>query len=207
MIQFFMEHQLLFAPGSKFHYSNSGYYLMGVVIEEVSGRKYEDFIQEEILQPLAMTETGYDRSSDIVSNRASGYSLDEITYGYRNASCWHESQKYSAGALYSTVGDLYKWDQALLTEMLLSEESLSAVYDLYETNPTIFEETTAGYGWAIGNDLGHRYISHSGGVPGHAAFLLRYPDDRVTVVVLSNFDRERPDRIGFNLAHIVLDEE
>ena len=110
VITYFKDLPLDFAPGSGWSYSNSGYFLLGVVIEKVSGESYEIFIQKNILQPLGMSESGYDRSSTIVKNRASGYSIDRPYYEIVNAPCDDVSLKFAHGGLYSTVIDLYKWD-------------------------------------------------------------------------------------------------
>ena len=104
VIAFFKDLPLDFEPGSSWKYSNSGYFLLGVVIEKVSGESYETFMQKNILQPLGMSDSGYDRSNMVVKNRASGYSWDGRVL---NADCEDVSIKFSAGGLYSTVGDLY----------------------------------------------------------------------------------------------------
>ena len=205
VIAYFKDLPLDFAPGSQWSYSNSGYFLLGVVIEKVSGESYETFIQKNILQPLGMSESGYDRSSTIVKNHASGYSIDRPYHDIINASCLDVSFTYAAGGLYSTVGDLYKWDQALYTDQLVSQDTLN----------TIFTSTVSipgggglyGYGWIISQQSGHRVIEHSGGVNGFVADLARYPDDQVTIIVLSNTDWEQPDKISRGLADIVLKEK
>ena len=189
-----------FAPGAQYHYSNSGYYLLGVVIEKVSGESYENFIQKNILQPLGMSETGYDRLSTIVKNRALGYSFDPIQGQYVNAPGWDVSQRYSAGGLYSTVGDLYKWDQALYTDRLVSKETLDTIFTSMVSIPDL---GGYGYGWTISQQSGHRVIWHSGGFPGFVSQINRYPDDQVTIIVLTNVDIEDPYQITNALADMV----
>jgi CubicO group peptidase (beta-lactamase class C family) len=203
-IAYFKDLSLDFAPGSQWSYSNSGYFLLGVVIEKVSGESYESFIQKNILQPLGMSESGYDSSSAIVKNRASGYSINRPYYGIINAACWDVSLKYAAGGLYSTVGDLYKWDQALYTDQLVSQETLNTIFT---STISIPGGGVYGYGWIISQQSGHRVIEHSGGVNGFVADLARYPDDQVTIIVLSNTDWEKPDQIARSLADIVLAEK
>jgi CubicO group peptidase (beta-lactamase class C family) len=191
-----------FAPGTQFHYSNSGYYLLGAVIEKVSGESYETFIQQNILQPLGMSETGYDRLTMIVKNRASGYSIDQ-NGDIVNTPFWDVSQRYSAGGLYSTVGDLYKWDQALYADRLVSKETLATIFTSMVTVPDI---GGYGYGWFISQQSGHRVIWHGGDLPGFISQITRYPDDQVTIIVLTNVHSEDPYQITNTLADMVLVE-
>jgi CubicO group peptidase (beta-lactamase class C family) len=205
VITYFKDLPLDFAPGSGWNYSNSGYFLLGVVIEKVSGESYETFIQKNILHPLGMSESGYDRSSVIVKNRASGYSIDRPYYDIVNAPCYDVSLKFAHGGLFSTVGDLYKWDQALYTDQLVSQETLNTIFTSTLSIPG--SDGLYGYGWIISQQSGHRFIEHSGNVYGFVSDLVRYPDDRVTIIVLSNTDWEKPDEISRNLAAIVLNEK
>jgi CubicO group peptidase (beta-lactamase class C family) len=191
-----------FAPGMQYSYSYTGYYLLGAVIEKVSGDSYETFIQRNILQPLGMTETGYDRLSTIVKNRASGYSIDQ-NGDIVNTPYWDVSQRYAAGGLYSTVGDLYKWDQALYTDRLVSKETLATIFTSMVTIPDI---GGYGYGWAISQQSGHLVIWHNSLVSGFVSQINRYPDDQVTIIVLTNVDTEKPDEITNTLADMVLAE-
>jgi CubicO group peptidase (beta-lactamase class C family) len=202
VIAYFKDLPLDFAPGSGWSYSNSGYFLLGVVIEKVSGESYETFIQKNILQPLGMSESGYDRSSTIVKNRASGYSINRPYYDIVNAPCYDVSLKFAHGGLYSTVGDLYKWDQALYANQLVSQETLNTIFTSTVSIPG--SNGLYGYGWMISQQSGHRVIEHSGNVYGFVADLARYPDDQVVIIVLSNTDWEKPDEISRNLANIVL---
>jgi CubicO group peptidase (beta-lactamase class C family) len=205
VIAYFKDLPLDFAPGSQWSYSNSGYFLLGVVIEKVSGESYETFIQKNILQPLGMSESGYDRSSTIVENRASGYSINRPYYDIVNAPCRDVSLKFAHGGLYSTVGDLYKWDQALYTNQLVSQEILNTIFTSTVSIPN--NGGLYGYGWIISEQSGHRVIKHSGNVFGFVADLARYPDDQVTIIVLSNTDWEKPDEISKGLASIVLGDK
>ena len=204
-IVFFKDLPLDFTPSSHWSYSNSGYFLLGMVIEKVSGESYETFIQKNILQPLGMSESGYDRASAIVKDRASGYSINRPNLDAVNASCWDVSLKYAAGGLYSTVGDLYKWDQALYTDELISQETMNIIFTSAVSIPG--GGGLYGYGWIISEQSGHRVIEHSGGVNGFVSDLARYPDDQVTIIVLSNTDWEKPDQIGKDIASIVWKEK
>lgn len=201
VIAFFKDLPLDFNPGSKFSYSSSGYFLLGVVIEKVSGDRYESFIQKNIFQPLGMTESGYDRSITIVKHRASGYSNP-----FANTYCWDISLKYSAGGLYSTTGDLYKWDQALYTDQLVSKDTLNTIFTSYISTDAS-NAVGYGYGWLISEQSGHRVIEHSGSVNGFESQLARYPDDHVTIIILSNMNGARPTMVSSELATLVFGEK
>ena len=115
-----------FAPGEKFSYSNSGYVLLGAIIEKLTGRSYEDFVRENIFQPLGMDDSGYDHAGTVLKNRASGYEFPDGKMA--NAPYVDMSIPHAAGALYSTVVDLYKWDRALYTEKLISKAGLARMF-------------------------------------------------------------------------------
>jgi CubicO group peptidase (beta-lactamase class C family) len=198
VIAFFKDLPLDFKPGSSWKYSNSGYFLLGVVIEKVSGESYETFIQKNILQPLGMSETGYDRASTVVKNRASGYSWNGRVL---NANCEDVSIKYAAGGLYSTVGDLYKWDQALYTNQLVSKNTLKKIFTSTVSMQSGGDKYS--YGWIISKRFDRLVIEHSGGLFGFATQIARYPDDQVTIIVLSNTDFQDPVAISVKLAGIV----
>lgn len=183
-----------FAPGEKFSYSNSGYYILGVIIEKVSGKPYDDFLQENIFAPIGMKNTGYDDPLKIIMNRAAGY--QKQAGKILNASYMDMSVPYAAGSLYSTTGDLLKWDQALYTEKLVSRKSLDEIFTPWKG------EAGYGYGWGIAKKFGRREISHGGGIYGFSTYIARYPDDRVTVIVLSNIQSAPSGQIAGNLAAI-----
>ncbi len=186
-----------FEPGSKYYYSNSGYVVLGAIVEKVSGKSYEDYLQEHIFKPLEMQNTGYAHNDRIITGRAQGYTIDNDGHVI-NAKRIAMSIPFSAGALYSTVGDLLKWDQALYTEKVLSSKSLKAMW-----TPML---NGYGYGWHIGEKFGHRVIGHSGGIDGFSSDFARFVDDRVTVVVFSNNEAASASQIGAQLAAIVFDQ-
>jgi CubicO group peptidase (beta-lactamase class C family) len=193
----FKNQPLSFAPGEKMSYSNSGYILLGAVIEKVSGQSYADFLRARIFDPLKMNATGYDRSDVIIKGRAAGYS-DKGT-DWVNAAHIDMSIPHAAGALYSTVEDLYLWDQALYTDKLLSAKSKEAMYTPGLNN--------YGYGFGITNQFNRKMISHGGGIDGFSTYIARYPDDRVTVIVLSNLEQAKSGMFAKDLAAIVFGEK
>ncbi|HJS51291.1 MAG TPA: serine hydrolase [Pyrinomonadaceae bacterium] len=182
-----------FAPGEKFNYSNSGYHLLGVIVEKASGQSYKDFLQENIFTPLGLKDTGYDSHQNIIKRRAAGYKRNGD--GFVNAAYMDMLIPYAAGALYSTTEDLLKWEQALYTEKLLTKKSLDEMF-------TPLKGTYA-YGWNVGKRGNRRSISHGGGIYGFATQLARFPDDKVTVVVLSNVEGASAGAVANNLSAIV----
>lgn len=174
----FKNKPLDFTPGEKHVYSNSNYIILTYIIEKASGKKYETFLKEHIFEPLAMKNTGCDDYHLIIKNRAAGYSMDDVKM--INADYIDMSFPAGAGDLYSTVEDLYRWDQALYTDKLVSRESLNKIFTPFKDN--------YGYGWVIKNSPYGTIISHGGGIDGFATEIIRYVDHKICVIVLSNFD-------------------
>jgi len=172
----FKDKPLEFPPGEKFKYSNSGYLLLGYIIEKVSGKTYEEFINENIFKPLQMTNSGYGHHSPILKNRASGYEYDEN--GLINAPYVDMSMPHGGGALYSTIEDLYLWDRALYTEKILKKISLDKMF-------TPFKQSYS-YGWRIDSIFNHKRIHHAGSIFGFQAYIARYVDDNSCLILLSN---------------------
>lgn len=176
---------LEFTPGEKFNYSNSGYFLLGYIIERVTGKTYEQNLQEVIFTPLKMQNSGYDHSDLITKNRAAGYEKNgkEIV----NAAYLDMSIPYAAGSLYSTVEDLYLWDQALYTNKLLSEKSMESLFKPYISAGRAFY----GYGWFVedfdNGDKGKlKVVGHGGGINGFNTIISRIPADKNLIVILNN---------------------
>ncbi|HEX8162645.1 MAG TPA: serine hydrolase [Pyrinomonadaceae bacterium] len=186
-----------FKPGADWKYSNSGYILLGYVIEKVTGGPYEKFVTESIFEPLKMTSTGYDHADEIIKHRAHGYA----PRGERsvNAEYIDMSIPHAAGALYSTVGDLYLWDQALYTDKLLKKQSLDAVY-----TPVLRDY---GYGWNVVKLLNRKAYAHGGGIEGFVTYIVRFPEERATVIVLSNLEGTSASRVGRDLSAIMFGEK
>lgn len=177
LIARFRDLPLDFPPGSKWNYSNSGYEVLGYIIETVSGQTYEDYLKKHIFDPLELSDTGYDHTERILKHRAMGYEMP-VDGKLRNAAFLDMSIPYSAGSLYSTVEDLYKWDRALYTEKVLSNQSKEQMFTPFLNNYA--------YGWFVTSLFGHKIITHNGGINGFATHLARFPDDDACVIVLSN---------------------
>ncbi len=182
MVAVFRELPLEFAPGEKFKYNNSGYFLLGVIIEKVAGKKYEDALRDEIFGPLGMKDTGYDWSEPLLPQRASGYTRRGD--GLVNAKPLDMQQPYAAGSLYSTVNDLLIWDQALYTDRVLPESARTAMF-------TPFKDNYA-YGWAVQPPeratSGKPQVGHGGGINGFSTMITRVPSDTIAVIVLGNVE-------------------
>ena len=197
LIAIFKDEPLDFEPGEKYRYSNSNYIVLGAIIEKVSGQTYEDCLQENVFGPLGMDNSGYDHRDRIMKNRAAGYSQNEEGE-LTNAEFVHMSTPYAAGALYSTVGDMFIWDQALYTDRLLSQSSRQKMFTPNKGD--------YGYGWVIRESSGRKCIRHNGGIPGFYTTIDRWVDEKVTVVVLSNNDRAPVENISGALAAMVFGE-
>ncbi len=189
----FRNKPLEFQPGDKFKYSNSGYVLLGYLIEKVSGQTYSQFVEENIFKPLKMQDSGYDSNSAIIPHRASGYTPDGI--GIRNTGYVDMTIPFSAGALYSTTEDLVRWEQGLYGGKLLSAASLQKM-----TTPA---KDNYAMGLTVSTENGHRKFSHGGGIEGFNTSLAYYPDDKLAVVVLGNLNGGAPDQIAHQLGDLV----
>ena len=183
VIAHFRDLPLEFAPGTTWKYSNSGYFLLGYIIEQVSGLSYEAFLQNNILTPLNLRDTGYNHNSNgVAMGYTDGYSATPIEP-------LDPSLTYAAGALYSTVGDMNRWEQALTTDTLLPAASRAEMFAIQMaiTDPAAPPMYAGyGYGFFIGTDSGRPIIWHGGAVPGFLSIEARYPVDDVTVVILGN---------------------
>jgi CubicO group peptidase (beta-lactamase class C family) len=173
----FQDEPLDFQPGERWSYSNSGYILLGHIIERVSSQSYEDFLQENIFTPLQMTNTGYDHNQD------------DLAVGYKSifskADFVDMSIPYAAGGLYSTVEDLYKWDQALYKNELLPQDYLDQIFAAHVALPNS-DGMAYGYGWVVGLEDRRQIITHGGGIEGFVTNIARYPEDETVIIILSN---------------------
>lgn len=197
LVDLFKNKPLDFAPGEKYNYSNSGYVVLGYVIERASGKSYQDFLRENIFGPLRMANSGYD-GTIVLDDRAAGYAYDPQSKSDVNAAYMDMSIPFSAGALYSTVEDLLLWDQALYTDRLVSRKSIGEIFTPFKSNYA--------YGWGVTKQFNRRVFSHSGGIYGFASHIARYPDDRTTVIVLTNHEGVAANVIARDLAAIVFGE-
>lgn len=175
---------LEFEPGSSIVYNNSGYFILGAIIEHITGMTYEETLKKNILEPLGMKNTGYDVTENIIEKRASGY--EKRSTGYRNASFLDMSLPYAAGSLYSTVEDLLIWDKALQTDRLLKPELKKKLFEKYKK----LGEMYYGYGWMTGKRYNGKdslnVITHGGGINGFQTTNYMIPEAGQYVIIFSN---------------------
>lgn len=183
---------LYFEAGEQWRYSHGNYLVLGYIIEAVSGQTYEAFLQQAIFTPLNLSDTGYEHNSDTL---AIGY---RNQYGTEPAEFIDMSVAYAAGALYSTVEDLYRWEQALSTEQLVPQAYLDEMFAPQEATGFTGIGSGYGYGWYTGiDDAGRPRIAHEGYINGFASVIARYPTDQLTIIVLSN--QEQNDATSLEL--------
>ena len=185
-----------FAPGTRHQYCNSGYFLLGLVIEKVSGKSYREFIEERLLKPAGMKQSLCDDPYRIVPRRASGYSR----WGgkLRNASYVSLKQSVGAGNMAATAGDLLLWQQALIDHRVLSKESFQQMITKGRLNNE--REFAYGMGVHIRQSIGKPVIRHAGGISGFRSDLAWYPESGFIIVVLANCDFAKTQKISDNIA-------
>ena len=213
-----------FEPGLAFRYSNSGYGMLAMVVENVSGQSFASFLKENIFEPLAMDNTlAYEDSVSIIPNRAYGYNdpkTDQTHHGFpeqpesstasrnetENGFEFSDQSLTSAvlgdGGIYSSVEDLYKWDQALYTEKLIGMEMLSKAFQASELSNG--EKLNYGLGWFLDDYRGKRRVYHTGSTRGFRTVLMRFPDDRFTVIILFNRNQANPKEIAERIVDFCL---
>lgn len=191
---------LLFEPGSHFYYNNTGYFLLGMIIEKVTGKRYGDYLAEKLFEPLGLTQTAYCSREPIIPHRARGYEAERGEL--RNADFLSMELPFAAGSLCSTVADLVKWTDALAHGRVVSAASYAQM-----TTPvplTSGRAMTYGFGLEVGTLGTHRVIEHGGGINGFVSRLSYYPDDSLTVVVLANTAPAQSDGVAAAIARLVL---
>jgi CubicO group peptidase (beta-lactamase class C family) len=176
------------APGEDWDYRNTNYVLLGIVIHKITGMPYADFLSGHIFKPLGMTSTRLISDRDIIPNRAAGYQID--SNGELKNQAWVSPTFTSNadGMLYFNVLDLAKWDEALYGTKLLKQSSLDRIWTVYPLNDGKLNPRGYGFGWRIGTQNDHKRIEHGGAWQGFTCDISRYPDDSLTVVVLTNLD-------------------
>ena len=200
MIELFSAEPFEFEPGDRYQYSNSGYYLAGLLIEKVSGNTYAEFLGDTFFRPLGMRESHYLYNDPIVPNRAEGYRVEDGVV--LNDEPLSMLLPFSAGSLGSSVLDLVRWTTALGTGDVVAPDSLKAM----TTRRRLPGGEEIGYalGLQVGEMAGHRKISHGGGINGFLSQLSWYPEDELVVAVLSNSTSAEPAALEARIARVVL---
>ncbi len=202
MIDSFKNDPMLFAPGERFDYNNSGYFLLGAIIEKVSGKSYAEFLAQRIFTPLGMDHTAFEGSERVKGVRAAGHSKGDAGFGA--ARPLSMTQPYAAGSLVSTVDDLARWDQAITAGKLLKAASWKKAFTPYKLASGA--STGYGYGWELGKLQGAAKIAHGGGINGFSTYALRVPAHQVYVAVLSNTESglTHPEMIATKVAALAI---
>ncbi len=189
-----------FAPGSQFRYSNTGYVLLGLIVEKASGNSFPEFLRENIFEPLGMDGTVlYHRDDHRDRRRAYGYS--QQGYAFLRTDQSLTSSTRGDGTVYSSVDDLYKWDQALYNTRLVSAETLKQAFT---PSASVSETTGYGFGWFIENKRGMRMIWHSGNTIGFTTLIQRFPDQAFTVIVQTNRNNDHLSEIVNKIEELYL---
>jgi len=186
-----------YPPGTSWSYSNLGYVTLGILIHRVTGEYFGDFLQRRIFQPLGMSTTRIIDEADIVPNRSAGYRLENGKL--RNQEWVAPTLNTTAdGSLYFSIIDVGKWDAALYTDRILKQSSLQQMWTPAKLLNGEANSANYGFGWFIESQDGHRVVDHDGRWQGFDTQISRYPDDRLTVVVLTN--------LGSADAHLIADK-
>jgi len=201
LINFFKDQEVDFQPGEQWHYNNSGYIVLGHIIEHISGMSYADFISQHIFDRLGMKNSYYGSKSSVIAKRASGYQPAEN--GFRNADFISMTLPYAAGSLMSCVDDMLVWHKAIRDNTLISKQSREQAF----VNATLNDGSLAnyGYGWQINELNGKRSIEHGGGIFGYATQGVYVPDEDIYVIVLTNANGNSPQDITLKMAAMVMD--
>lgn len=202
MVDFFKNEPVDFSPGERFEYNNSGYVLLGYLIELVSGERYEDFIQRNIFNRVGMSHSYYASDRRVISQRAYGYQKKEM--GYVNKTVISFSVPFASGSLMSTVADMLKWQNALNQNKLLNATETAKVFSHYKLNNN--EMFSYGYGWHLKNINGIPTREHGGSIFGFKTMGVYIPGEDIYVVGLSNCDCNSPTELTRNIAKLALDD-
>ena len=185
MVNAFKAWPLDFEPGSKYTYSNSGYTILAYIIEKVSGLKYEEFLSENIFKPLQMNNSGSNNADIIVKNKAYGY-LSKNNAIYKAPMVNNSVTLLGNGDIYSSLEDMYKWDQALNAEKLLTKKSLDNMFFAHISMEN--SSRAHGYGWFIDTKCNKRVVEYSGALIGFLSKVTRFIDESITIVILTNVE-------------------
>ncbi len=201
LVDFFKNQPPDFDPGTEWKYNNSGYVLLGFILEKVTGKSYGDYIEEEFFKPLGMKNSRYDMTSAIIKNRAKGYGEQEDG-NVVNAPYVSMTQPYAAGSLLSTTADLLTWTRALHSLKVLNQNTFSKA-----TQPYILPNginTFYGYGLVLGNLYGNPTVEHSGGIHGFVSNLVYLPQQEISIILLSNCDSKSLGELTEKIAAVAL---
>lgn len=194
----------LFPPGTQYRYSNSGYALLALIVEVCSSQKFARFLKENIFEPLKMTNTlAYEEGYGAIANRAYGHT--HRTNGWQRTDQSLTSSVLGDGGIYSSVADLFKWDQALYKSKLVSESTLRVTFS--PATPTDKPGRSYGFGWYTGEYRGLKEVWHSGETIGFRARIARFPEKKFTVIILANRADAKLEELPHRIADLILFKE
>ncbi|WP_255402244.1 serine hydrolase [Tenacibaculum sp. SG-28] len=199
MVEFFKDEPVSFNPGEKFQYNNSGYVLLGYLIELISGKSYEKFIQTNIFDKVSMRNSYYASDRTVIKNRAYGY--HEKSKGFVNKTSISFSIPFSSGALMSTIGDMLKWQNALNDNILLKPENLLKAFQ--KTTLNNGQKIDYGYGWYLKNNKDILTREHGGSIFGYKSMGIYIPTVDIYILGLSNCDCHSPTQIIKDIAELM----
>jgi len=182
LIDLFKDKPMQFEPGERWAYNNSGYILLGAIIEKVSGKTYEAFVEANIFKPLGMKHTYYGSAERVIPRRVPGYQLGKG--GFVNAPYLSMTQPYAAGSLLSNIDDLAVWSEAVFSGRLVKKEWLEKAFAPYKLKSG--ESSGYGFGWFTADFGGHRSVEHGGGINGFTSYAMTFPDDGLYLAILTN---------------------
>ncbi len=197
LIDFSKNEPIDFVPGAKFKYNNSGYVILGYIIEKITGQPYGEFVEEHIFKELEMTASQYASQRKIIENRASGYQKND---NYTNRMDFSLNLAYSGGGLMSTVDDMFKWQEAIKNNLLISKETTKKAFTNYTLNNG--EHTNYGYGWHIKTINNNRTFEHGGSVWGFKSMGVYFPDLDIYVIALTNCLCNSPTKLTREIAEL-----
>ena len=201
-IDFFKNEPMDFDPGEKYKYNNSGYFILGYIIEKVSGIPYPKFIKERIFDKINMNSSYYGSHSEVIKNRASGYRKKGNTFF--NAQYISLKLPYAAGSIMSTVDDMLKWQTAITTDVFVKEETIDKAFTNYTLNNG--DKINYGYGWSIDELNGVPTIEHGGAIPGYLSMGIFVPSKNVYAIVFSNCGCQSPTNTALKIAALTIDK-
>ena len=199
LIDFSKNEPIDFIPGEKFKYNNSGYVILGYIIEKVSGQSYANFVEEHIFKKLNMKDSQYASQGEVIKNRASGYQKKD---SYINRMDFSLTLAYSGGGLMSTVEDMFKWQEAIKKNLLISKETTKKVFTNYTLNNG--EHTNYGYGWHIKTINNNLTYEHGGAIWGFKSMGVYFPDLDIYVIALTNCLCNSPTKVTREIAELVV---
>lgn len=200
MLDLFKDKPFEFSPGEKWAYNNSGYYLLGMIIERVLGKSYAEYLDEAFFKPLGLERTRYDSNAELIRHRAQGYRFENGKLA--NDRLIGMSQPGAAGGLIATAGDMVRWQQALTTGRVVSEESFA-----HMTTPCTLangEKTSYGFGLVMDTFEGHQRVHHSGGIFGFNSTLVWFPQQQLHIAVISNSEMISTGKVVEAIARVAL---